>query len=292
MSKFKQSAIAISAALALGLFCASASADVVIDLFSEPSVGVDEVVDTNASSGSSASLESPSDPAAPYANVLGGYRDLYINKTFDNGDGGGRARLAVGNSRLSYSNEAGIKSVGAVTWDGKDNDGDIDAVSYSELLLNASSLTGFTATVLAVDLGFDYAIQVWDTAGNTSKLTSSVLFQVLSSASTQAQKDACNATPITCQIGPVSAYYDFSWFNLPEGDQSAGGLDFSIESNGIVDFSKIGALQLQLLDTGSADVDLTLDSVNAVPEPGVLSLVGLGLLGAAVAGRRRKAVRG
>lgn len=257
--------LAAAAATALLSIGTSAQAGVIIDLFDGPSQAV-------ATSTLGATVNNQS---GPNANVIGLYRDLSITKTFDNvgGVNDGESRLAAGGGALSLDNATGNKSTGVVTWDGINNAGaGGTSVNTSGLGVDLTfgGANALLADIIAADLGFDYKIRVWDILGNTSTLSASVQFAV--------------------QPGDgISADYQYSWFNLADGNYLISGLAFNIANTGIVDFSQIGALQLELTNPTSISVDLALGEVQTVPEPATLALVGAALFGVAAAGRRRKA---
>lgn len=74
----------------------------------------------------------------------------------------------------------------------------------------------------------------------------------------------------------------------PEVPPSIGAQFLTLSGSQATAFSGGGTLELLL--TGGAGWDLTVDSLNiSIPEPMSLALVGVGLLGAGVASRRRKA---
>jgi hypothetical protein len=57
----------------------------------------------------------------------------------------------------------------------------------------------------------------------------------------------------------------------------------------VANLASLGALVVDLdRFGGSTSIDLTLDNVRTVPEPGVLALMGMGLMAAGFASRRRK----
>lgn len=256
-------AVAATALLSLGT---AAQAGVIIDLFT----GAEQAVATSTL-GATANNQSGVNPG-----VIGQYRDLSITKNFDNiaPVNSGESRLAAGGGALVLDNATGNKSVGVVTWDGI-NDAGANGASVDTTGLNvdltADGANALLANIIAADLGFDYKIRVWDMLGNQSTLSASVQFAV------QPGDD-------------IAADYLFEWFNLATGDYNLGGLAFSIDRTaGEIDFTQIGALQLELSNASTISVDLAIGQIQAVPEPGTLALVGAALFGVAAVGRRRKA---
>lgn len=286
MTIFKASGFrAIAAAAAL---CAGTVAQAtVVDLFTDPPGGqsvTDALIDGVAATNQNA--------VAYPATIVGGYRDLSINKLTDNfglptqGD----AALSVGGGALTLDNATGVTSVGVVTWDGSNvTGGDGVGVATTGLggvdFTSGGALHSFLATVLYADLGFDYKIRVWDMGGHYSELAASVQFPIGSA---------------------YNSFYAFDWFNLGNGRYCEGNpyspppdtcnpaseLDFTITRGGVagnVDFTKIGALQLVLSnDAAHASADFALASIESVPEPGVLALVGIAMVGGAAVSRRRR----
>jgi hypothetical protein len=112
---------------------------------------------------------------------------------------------------------------------------------------------------------------------------------------TKVSLDASSVTSSTISYIPFSAFTNDA---LCGTYGAAPGVN-SITCGGTgADASNLGALVARL-NTGDPNapggaqnptiaIDLQLDSVRTVPEPGVLALMGMGLLAAAVAGRRRK----
>ena len=282
MNFLKQSLIGAAVTAALSI-ASTANAGVVIDLFTDPVGGVQTV-------GTSTLNATGSNQAGPFATtgVIGGYRDLSITKTFDNSGNAnvGASTATVDSGVLQVDNATGNKSTTVVTWDGSNVAG-AQGSSVNTIGLGGIDLTaGGTANqILAIveqaDLGFDYKITVWDLDGRRSTLQAGVQFQVLA---------------------PVTSHYLLSWFSLASGNYCDGvsappacanpftQLNFSITRSGpagAIDFTRVGAMQLELFNVATASVDLALGSVSTVPEPGALSLAGLALLGLGVASRRR-----
>lgn len=273
---------AMSAALGFGSF---AHAGVVVDLFTDP-VGSEQVV---ATSTLNATVSDQNAVAFPTASVVGAYRDLSIKKTADVvGGPDGESRLAAGFGALTLDNATGNKSIGVITWDGSNNAGALGTAVSSTGLggvdFTAGAADRFLATVIAADLGFDYQIRVWDMDGSQATLSASFQFLV---------------DPPGEEAG-----YEFSWFNLADGTYCDGvasppvcadpttQLDFSILRGGnlgAIDFTKIGALQIEFTNANAFSADFAIGNIASVPEPGALALVGIALVGAAVAGRQRKA---
>jgi len=271
MKAMKKGVLGAALVAALG-FGSSAQADVVIDLFQGPL----QQVATSTLGGTQF------DQAGPLANVIGSYRDLQITKTGDNQGGVdvGESSLLVDSGSLQLSNAIGNKSVGLVTWDGNDDASTVDITGLGGVDLTAMGGDRFLATVFQADLGFDYKIRVWDMDGDLSTLSASVQFPVGAA---------------------VDSDYLFSWFNLASGNYCDGGpalpcdpntqLAFNItRAGGLIDFSNIGALQLELSNGTVFSVDLAIGSIRVpeVPEPGGLALVGAALLGAGFARRKQR----
>lgn len=265
MKALKKTFMAV-AATALVSVGSAAHAGVIIDLF-------DGAAQSVATSTLGASVNNQS---GPNPNVIGQYRDLSITKTFDNVGtvNTGESSLASGGGVLQLDNATGNESLGVVTWDG------INDAGIAGALVNTTGLGGIDltlgganallASIVAADLGFDYKIRVWDMLGNASTLSAEVQFAVQPSDG-------------------VTADYQFNWFNLANGAYLIDGLAFTIAKTGIIDFTQIGALQLELTNTDTISVDLAIGQIQAIPEPGTLALVGAALFGVAAAGRRRKA---
>lgn len=284
MKFLKKSLLAAAIAAAAGIG-STAHAGVVIDLFVDPA--------GEQAAATSTLGANDNNQAGPFAlgNVIGAYRELSITKTGDTSGNVnlGESKVSVSGGVLQIDNAFGNKSRTVVTWDGVGIAGaDGAAVTTTGLqtspgvgvdLTAGGSTSQIFADILGADLGFDYKITVWDMDGSKSVLEAGVQFSVLS---------------------PVSSHYLFSWFNLPSGlycdgvsaPPSCGDpttqLDFKItHTGGAIDFQNIGALQLELFNVGVASIDLGIGAIQTVPEPGAIALVGVALLGAGAASRRR-----
>lgn len=257
----------------------AAHAGVVIDLFDD---SPQQVVATT-------SLFGPSNSQFYNPSTLGEYRDAYIKRVA----GGGSSYAAIGKdddgvNTLTVNNGSGVTSEVYITWDGASVVGS-NPSNVNKTGLGADLTYGgadaFLANVLRADLGFEYAITIWDMDGDVSKLSAGVQFQF----------------PVTNPASPVygltvyPATYQYDWFNYATGSGylSYDGLNFDIDrtggtGDGVLDFTKIGAIQLKLSAAGQS-ADFALGSVSTIPEPGALALVGAALFGMAAVGRRRKA---
>jgi hypothetical protein len=281
MKTMKKSILGAALVAALG-FGTAAQAGVIIDLFTDPAVGQSVATST---------IGAPvSNQSGAFPSIVGGYRDLSIQKTFDNVGlaTDGESKLTAGGGVLQLDNATGNKSIGVVTWDGVNNAGPggtaVNTLGLGGVDMTVGGADRFLADIIAADLGFDYKITVWDMDGDKSVLSASVQFAV--------------------QPGDgVSSDFLFSWFNLASGSYCDGApsgppptcadplndLAFSIaHTGGAIDFTRIGAFQFEFTNPSLISVDFGIGTIETVPEPGSLALAGVALLGVALAGRRRK----
>jgi hypothetical protein len=263
-----------------------------VDLFTEPAgfppqrltVTPDDP-GTLADESKAASQWGPSLTDPP--SIIGSYRDLVLEFVSFENNNDPQARMAAGGGLLTFQAGTGVKAIGQVQWDGGS-----DVLDPSVLVktgLNGANLikqdgcgagcNAFVTTVLEADLGFPYQIEVWDMDGNYSILTAATQFSVGS----------------TGDVPIATADYLFEWFNFESGDYIRDLLEFNIfRPLGVVDFTRIGALQLTINSDGSGSttaVDLSIGAITKVPEPNVLALMGIGGLVSAFAARRRKALK-
>lgn len=199
----------------------------------------------------------------PTTETIGGVRGLGASKTagvvgvtkigvIDDG-------TATGNGILSFSNDAGVGGVGSVWWDGVVDAGfDTAAPGLGETLAGYDSLV---FDVLLADAGFTTEFTIYKTAADFAKYT-------LVSAGT---------------LVPVTRTIALSDFLSCIGPVTCGGL-------GLADLTGISAIRMDINTTSMANVDLQLDSVQAVSAPTSMGLIGLGLL--ALGSVRKRLKRG
>ncbi|MEH6873413.1 MAG: PEP-CTERM sorting domain-containing protein [Candidatus Competibacter sp.] len=271
----------LAAALTATLgYCASAHA-VLVDLFDDPAAnGVNTVTDNNPTVGSVVFQQYPGPADPPSTSILGGYRDLVVDLVASNLLGTPAATLEVGGGGLSFSTSSGDTGIGKVQWDGNDNSGTLNTTGLRNNgvgvdLINqtgcpAEGCNAFVATVVIADQGFQYQIGLYTDALNYSILTSNTLFEV---------------------TAPTSADYFFEWFTRSSGAYFDAGLPFTITRFGSgPTLTNIGAIEFVVnSDGGTTAVDLALTAIEKgrIPEPNVLALMGIGLLGAGLTGRRK-----
>jgi hypothetical protein len=241
-----------------------------VDLFSTSQARLTD--STTGDGGVSSSVGDGTD-----ATILGGSRDISVELlTVDAFNPDAEARIGVAGGALSFSVDSLATATGTVQWDGVDNSIALDADGLGGFDLLADGANAFEVVTIFSDLGYRFDIEAYtddDTWTKISFLATGV------------------AAPTTSYI-PLGGFTNALLCGYT-GDGSAGSAIPGVTSiqcgaDGLVNWASLGALQL-LIDPlgGTTAIDLTLDSVTTVPEPGVLALMGMGLLAAGFAGRRK-----
>ena len=266
-------AVAIAALTVFG----SANAALInkVDMFTIDQAQITDGLANGLSVSSQVGSAADNSIAPSLGTILGGYRELIIDKKSD-GDGGSnttkQAKMDVGFGKLNFSTDTQTTGTGIIRWDGVTQSASGGAVQA----INVTGLGGvnlgnvltdqFELTTIFSDGGFTFRIEAY-TSANQWTAVDIVSNQHLVPAITYVPLNAFLACGFSDAVVTVMC-----------------------GSGGAVDFSNLGALQAIIDPNGTqTSLDLTLDQVTVVPEPSGIALVGLALLGLGVTARRRKA---
>lgn len=207
------------------------------------------------------------------ADILGGNRDMFVSLIGNGGNTNREVSMGVNAGVLDFSVDTLAQGRGQIQWDGAANtDETIDFTGLAGAdLTDGGALNAFALDIVFSDGGFNFEVTAYTDADSWTRISF-----------------VSNAHPV-----PTTTFIPFAAFQTlalcGSVNPAPGVLSITCGTDGTANLANLGALVVDLdRFGGSTSIDLTLDNVRTVPEPGVLALVGAGLLAAGFAGRRRK----
>jgi hypothetical protein len=268
--------LAVGAAAVAASFGAQAG---IVDLFT-----TEQLVPKDFTNGTITEADSEYNQAGAVADatILGGFRDLWVTNLSGGITNVAGSSINVTAGNLFFSTDSSATGVGEIQWDGDDSATgvnpiyDINPTGLGGIdLTQGGTLNAFELITIFSDLNWVFEITMYTDATNWTKVS-------------------LDATQVS---SPSTSFIPFSAFTndaLCGTYGAAPGVNAITCSGTGADATDLGALVARL-NTGDPGVsnptiaiDLQLDSIRTVPEPGVLALMGMGLMAAGLASRRRK----
>jgi len=219
------------------------------------------------------------DDSDALGSIIGGYRDMLVEviSTTTTAATYASSSMTVDNGTLSFNNDTGVTGRGTLQWDGQDNSSDLDTAVGLGGIDFLSLGDSFAFDVLSADAGFDFSIGLYDGQGN------SVVFDLAANEGAHPASIAFSFFSNAHSTGLCNAG---SGFTTPDGD-----VINSIVCGGTIgefDITDINAMEVVFnTNDGVVDIDLSITSITAVPEPSSLALIGLGLMATGFASKRK-----
>ena len=221
-------------------------------------------------------------------SILGGYRDMEVKLLAEGTSPSQSVSMTTYNGVLSFSNGSGVTGKGTLQWDGDDSAGGAETLDTTGLggidLLELGN--AFSFEVITADHDFDFSIGLYDMNGG------SVVFDLAANQGTHTATDIAFSY-FSDAFNPQAALGGLSVcdvFGIGSGgfDVDGGHVNHVICSGTSLDLSNIGAIETVInTNGGTAEVQLTIGSITAVPEPSSLALIGLGLMATGFASKRK-----
>ncbi|HYE34700.1 PEP-CTERM sorting domain-containing protein [Methylocaldum sp.] len=265
-----------------------------VDLFTE---GDQAAIDgTNGTAGVLADGASSS-TGTGLSTVLGGQRDIWANCLSGCDGVTALSAVAVTGGQFKFSNGAGVTGEGLVQWDGSDLSTALDVTGLGGFDLTlGGSVNSFLLTTIESDLGWFFRIEAYTDADHWTKIT---LAATCVDASGPLDP-GCVPSPHVSTI-PFAAFINSGLCGFTGTSPYVDGV-VAIEcaaGNQTADLTNLGALQVALNTSDAVaggstprttNLDLRLDSVETIPEPMTLGLLGIGLFAAGLSRRTGKVV--